>query len=142
MKKFSALVLTGALALGGVTAVEMIKPTNQVAASADWGFPDYRYIHHNANYMPELAVGDLEHGQTFSATIRESYIDSGLLRIYRIGDNNELQLIKQVNDSNSTKGIGTFTAPINSTYAPGTYTAVLKVGNNYYHGGTFKISRF
>ncbi|MFI2801151.1 hypothetical protein ACH2G3_25230 [Bacillus cereus] len=42
MKKFSTLVLTGALALGGLTTVEMIKPTNQVAAATDWGFPDYR----------------------------------------------------------------------------------------------------
>ncbi|MDT3498676.1 DUF5065 family protein [Bacillus toyonensis] len=139
MKKFSALVLTGALAVGGLTAVEMIKPTNQVAAASDWGFPDYRVIHHNAEYMPELAVGNLRQGQTFSATIRKNYIDSGLLRIYRIGYNNELYLIKQVNDSNSSKGIGTFTAPINSTYAPGTYTTLLKVGNNYYHGGTFEI---
>ncbi|MEH6889419.1 DUF5065 family protein [Bacillus sp. JJ864] len=142
MKKISTLVLTGALALGGLTAVEMIKPTNQVAAASDWGFPDYRAIHHNAEYMPELAVGNLKHGQTFSATIRKNYIDSGLLRIYRVGYNNELYLIKQVNDSNSTSGIGTFTAPINSTYGPGTYTALLKVGNNYYHGGTFEIKMF
>lgn len=136
MKKFSALVLTGALAVGGLTAVEMIKPTNQVAAASDWGFPDYRYIHHNAEYMPELAVGDLRPGQRFSATIRKVDIDSGLLRIYRVGSNNELHLIKQVNDSNSSRGIGTFNVPIDS---PGTYTALLKAGNNYYHGGTFKV---
>ncbi|HFU7072804.1 TPA: DUF5065 family protein [Bacillus cereus] len=94
-------------------------------------------MHHNAEYMP--AVGNLRQGQTLSATIRKHNIDSGLLRIYRIVYNNELYLIKQVNDSNSNKGIETFTAPINSTYASGTYTTLLKVGNNYYNGGTFKV---
>ncbi|PFD12655.1 DUF5065 domain-containing protein, partial [Bacillus thuringiensis] len=60
-----------------MTTVEMIKPTNQVAAATDWGFPDYGYIHHNAIYMPELAVSDLRNGQTFSVTIRNSHIDYG-----------------------------------------------------------------
>ncbi|MFJ8369559.1 DUF5065 family protein [Bacillus cereus] len=142
MKKFSTLVLTGALALGGLTTVEMIKPTNQVAAATDWGFPDYRYIHHNAIYMPELAVSDLRNGQMFSVTIRNSHIDYGILRIYRIDDNNNLQIIDEIKDTNSTRGIGTFTTKINPTYTPGTYTALLKVGKNYYHGGTFKIKVF
>lgn len=41
MKKISALVITGALAVGGLTAVEMIKPTNQIAAASDWGFESF-----------------------------------------------------------------------------------------------------
>ncbi|HDR8052648.1 TPA: DUF5065 family protein [Bacillus cereus] len=36
---------------------------------------------------------------------------------------------------------GRFVTPITSVYEPGSYVTVMKLGENYYHDGSFKIKK-
>ncbi|PFY68962.1 hypothetical protein COL61_25155 [Bacillus wiedmannii] len=44
-------------------------------------------------------------------------------------------------DSGTAHNYGRFVTPITSVYEPGSYVAVMKLGENYYYGGSFKIKK-
>ena len=101
-------------------------------------------LHHNADFIEELAVGDLKHGDTFDVTIYTGGKDTGIVKIYQLSgnENDEINLhrYKTIYDSGLKHNYGRFVTPITKAYNPGTYVAVMKLGENYYYGGSFKIS--
>lgn len=50
-----------------------------------------------------------------------------------------MQRYKTIYDTGTKHNYGIFVTPITSIYEPGSYAAVMKLGENYYYGGSFKI---
>ncbi|RFT61727.1 DUF5065 family protein [Bacillus clarus] len=112
----------------------------------DWRYQEFFLIHHNADYRIELAVGNLKHGDTFDVTTQVSGTDKGIIKLYRVdysdSDYGDLQRYKTIQPSDTgNPNYSKFTTPITNVYEPGSYVAVLKVGEDYYYGGKFTISR-
>ncbi|HDR7367755.1 hypothetical protein CON62_15975 [Bacillus toyonensis] len=51
------------------------------------------------------------------------------------------QLYKTIYDTGIDHNHGRFVTPITSFYEPGSYVAVMKLGENYYYRGSFKIKK-
>ncbi|MCU5446526.1 DUF5065 family protein [Bacillus cereus] len=72
--------MIGALTVGGFLYSNTIgtlppasaesQPTQKESRFLDtWRWQNYFLLHHNADFIEELAVGDLKHGDTFDVTI-------------------------------------------------------------------------
>lgn len=48
---------------------------------------------------------------------------------------------KTIYDSGTAHNYGRFVPPITSVYKPGSYVAVMKLGENYYYGGSLRITK-
>ncbi|ABY46540.1 DUF5065 family protein [Bacillus mycoides] len=112
----------------------------------DWQWQNYFSLHHNADFLQELALGDLKQGDTFDIRIYTGGKDTGIVKIYRLSeDENEvvnMQRYKTIYDTGTKHNYGRFVTPITSVYKPGSYVAVMKLGENYYYyGGSFKIKK-
>ncbi|MFE4764041.1 DUF5065 family protein [Bacillus mycoides] len=155
MKLLGKVAIIGTLAIGGITYSSTIGTITPASAESqriqketpvldNWQWQNYFLLHHNADFIEELAVGDLKHGGTFDVTIYTGGKDTGIVKIYRLSANeNEeinMQRYKTIYDSGISHNYGRFITPITSVYKPGTYVAVMKLGENYYYGGSFKIS--
>ncbi|KFM95139.1 DUF5065 family protein [Bacillus clarus] len=154
MKKLKSAVLIGALTIGGFTASGVFSIPNQASAAAvksspvvdDWRWQSFFLLHHNADYRAELAVGTLRHGDTFDITCEVGGFDNGIVKIYRInsiGDGmDELQRFITIQGKDTGQHFKSrFTTPITTVYTPGSYVAVLKVGEHYYYGDAFEITK-
>ncbi|KFM95108.1 DUF5065 family protein [Bacillus clarus] len=151
MRKFSKVVLAGALAFGGFAAVELIKPTTQVQAAIqdDWPFKTYLELHHNINLDSNLSVGNKKHGQTITINDSIGGGDEATVKIYRVLEDGSLHRYKTITDSNPDEYTATFTTPITTAYDPGTYVVVLqytfefegRIGYEYSYGSLFQITK-
>lgn len=157
MKKLKTLALIGALTIGGFTASGLFSANQASAATPDpvqrafvipddWDYSTNFEIHHNTDFISELAVGTLRHGGKFDVTINVGGVSNGVVKLYRLDPNGsdygDLQRYKTIYATNTgNHNSSRFTTPITTGFAPGTYVAVLKVGNSYYHGGTFQITK-
>ncbi|MBX9158733.1 DUF5065 family protein [Bacillus cereus group sp. MYBK15-3] len=156
MKKLKTLALIGALTIGGFTASGLFS-SNQAAAATpqnvqyavadDWGFPTYQHVHHNADYRQELNLGTLRIGSTLDINVEVGGVDNGILKLYYIDPNGvsdygDLQRYKTIYGAEAGHhNFSRFTTPITNVYPPGDYVAVLKVGDSFYYGGKFKITK-
>lgn len=151
MKSLGKVALIGALTLGSFVATGLVSSPAKAASPVtvapavvdDWAWQTYFSLHHNADYRQELAVGTLKVGDTFDITTYVGGKDVGVVKIYRVGDQEygDLQRYKTIQASDAGNHYySRFTTPITNVYTPGTYTAVLKVGDNYYYGGKFTIT--
>ncbi|HDR7321001.1 TPA: DUF5065 family protein [Bacillus toyonensis] len=52
-----------------------------------------------------------------------------------------MQRYKTIYDTGTEHNHGRFVTPITSVYEPGSYVAVMKLGESYYYGGSFKIKK-
>ncbi|HDR4423758.1 DUF5065 family protein [Bacillus sp. CH126_4D] len=156
MKLLKKSTIIGALTIGGVLLSSTIYTITPVSAQSqltqkvspyldNWRWQNYFLLHHNADFIEELAVGDLKHGDTFDVTIYTGGKDTGIVKIYQLSgnENDEINLhrYKTMYDSGLKHDYGRFVTPITKVYTPGTYVAVMKLGENYYYGGSFKISK-
>ncbi|PEM31367.1 DUF5065 family protein [Bacillus wiedmannii] len=156
MKLLRQSTIIGALTVGGFLFSNTISTITPVSAESqltqkesrfldNWQWQSYFLLHHNADFIEELAVGDLKHGDTFDVTIYTGGKDTGIVKIYQLSENenNEINLhrYKTIDDSGLKHNYGRFVTPITKVYNPGTYVAVMKLGENYYYGGSFKISK-
>ncbi|PEI65899.1 DUF5065 domain-containing protein [Bacillus wiedmannii] len=157
MKLLRQSTIIGALTVGGFLFSNTIGTLPPVSAesqltqtesrfSDNWRWQSYFLLHHNADFIEELAVGNLKHGDTFDVTIYTGGKDTGIVKIYQLNENenNEINLhrYKTIYDSGLKHNYGRFVTPITKVYNPGTYVAVMKLGENYYYyGGSFKISK-
>ncbi|MDI6676806.1 DUF5065 family protein [Bacillus wiedmannii] len=156
MKLLRQSTIIGALTGGGFLFSNTISTITPVSAESqltqkesrildNWRWQSYFLLHHNADFIEELAVGDLKHGDTFDVTIYTGGKDTGIVKIYQLSENenNEINLhrYKTIYDSGLKHDYGRFVTPITKVYNPGTYVAVMKLGENYYYGGSFKISK-
>ncbi|KEK24734.1 DUF5065 family protein [Bacillus gaemokensis] len=158
MEKLKSVALIGALTIGSFTTIGVFSTPNQALAATsstvqkaspvvdDWRWQSFFLLHHNADYRAELAVGTLRHGDTFDVTSEVGGIDNGIIKIYRInyiGDGlDELQRFKTIQGGEAGHHFySRFTTPITTVYTPGDYVAVLKVGDHYYYGGKFQITK-
>ncbi|SCC28485.1 DUF5065 family protein [Bacillus wiedmannii] len=156
MKLLRQSTIIGALTVGGFLFSNTISTITPVSAESqftqkesrfldNWQWQSYFLLHHNADFIEELAVGDLKHGDTFDVTIYTGGKDTGIVKIYQLSENenNEINLhrYKTIYDSGLKHNYGRFVTPITKVYNPGTYVAVMKLGENYYYGGSFKISK-
>ncbi len=106
----------------------------------DWPWQTYFLLHHNADYLQELAPGRLKQGGTFNTTVYIGGKDEGVVKIYRLNGEGELQRYKTISAGEAGHHYySRFTTPITTVYTPGTYVAVLKVDNSCYYGGSFQI---
>jgi len=48
---------------------------------------------------------------------------------------------KTIYDSGTAHNYGRFVTPITSVYKPGSYVAVMELGENYYYGGSLRITK-
>ncbi|MDA2240254.1 DUF5065 family protein [Bacillus cereus group sp. Bc222] len=80
MKLLRQSTIIGALTVGGFLFSNTIgtlppasaesQPTQKESRFLDtWRWQNYFLLHHNADFIEELAVGDLKHGDTFDVTI-------------------------------------------------------------------------
>ena len=80
MKFLRQSTIIGALTVGGFLYSNTIgtlppasaesQPTQKESRFLDtWRWQNYFLLHHNADFIEELAVGDLKHGDTFDVTI-------------------------------------------------------------------------
>ncbi|MBJ8073635.1 MULTISPECIES: DUF5065 family protein [Bacillus cereus group] len=156
MKLLGKVAIIGALTIGGSVFPYTIGKITPASAESqfiqkaspffdDWQWQNYFSLHHNADFLQELAVGDLKHGDTFDITIYTGGKDTGIVKIYRLNeDENEvvnMQRYKTIYDTGTEHNYGRFVTPITSVYKPGSYVAVMKLGENYYYGGSFKITK-
>ncbi|MGN4443727.1 DUF5065 family protein [Bacillus cereus group sp. MYBK79-1] len=156
MKFLKKSTIIGALTVGGVLFSNTIYTITPVSAQSqltqkvspfldNWQWQNYFLLHHNADFIEELAVGDLKHGDTFDVTIYTGGKDTGIVKIYQLSGNENdkinLHRYKTIYDSGLKHNYGRFVTPITKAYNPGTYVAVMKLGENYYYGGSFKISK-
>ncbi|MBJ8109497.1 DUF5065 family protein [Bacillus cereus group sp. N6] len=156
MKILRQSTIIGALTVGGFLFSNTIATLPPVSAESqltqkesrfldNWQWQSYFLLHHNADFIEELAVGDLKHGDTFDVTIFTGGKDTGIVKIYQLSgnENDEINLhrYKTIYDSGLKHNYGRFVTPITKAYNPGTYVAVMKLGENYYYGGSFKISK-
>ncbi|EEK78808.1 DUF5065 domain-containing protein [Bacillus cereus] len=156
MKLLKKSTIIGALAVGGFLFSNTISTMPPVSAqsqftqkesrfSDNWRWQNYFLLHHNADFLKELAVGDLKHGDTFDVTLYTGGKDTGIVKIYQLSRNENdkinLHRYKTIYDSGLKHNYGRFVTPITKAYTPGTYVAVMKLGENYYYGGSFKISK-
>ncbi|WP_242243670.1 DUF5065 family protein [Bacillus cereus group sp. BfR-BA-01309] len=156
MKLLGKVAIIGALTIGGsvfsytagsITPAsaesQFIQKTSPVFD--DWQWQNYFLLHHNADFLQELAVGDLKHGDILDIKIYTGSKDKGIIKIYRLReDENEvvnMQRYKTIYDTGTEHNYGRFVTPITSVYEPGLYVAVMKLGDNYYYGGSFKIKK-
>ncbi|WP_377865663.1 DUF5065 family protein [Bacillus sp. R86525] len=156
MKLLKQSTIIGALTVGGFLFSNTISTIPPVSAESqliqkesqftdNWRWQSYFLLHHNADFLEELAVGDLKHGDTFDVNIYTGGKDTGIVKIYQLSRNENdginLHRYKTIYDSGITHNYGRFVTPITTVYNPGTYVAVMKLGENYYYGGSFKISK-
>ncbi|GCF77740.1 DUF5065 domain-containing protein [Bacillus cereus] len=156
MKLLKQSTIIGALTVGGFLFSNTISTIPPVSAESqliqkesqftdNWRWQSYFLLHHNADFLEELAVGDLKHGDTFDVNIYTGGKDTGIVKIYQLSGNENdginLHRYKTIYDSGITHNYGRFVTPITTVYNPGTYVAVMKLGENYYYGGSFKISK-
>lgn len=156
MKLLRQSTIIGALTVGGFLFSNTISTITPVSAESqltqkesrildNWRWQSYFLLHHNADFIEELAVGDLKHGDTFDVNIYTGGKDTGIVKIYQLSENenNEINLhrYKTIYDSGLKHNYGRIVTPITKVYNPGTYVAVMKLGENYYYGGSFKISK-
>ncbi|PER16355.1 DUF5065 domain-containing protein [Bacillus cereus] len=156
MKLLKQSTIIGALTVGGFLFSNTISTIPPVSAESqltqkesqftdNWRRQSYFLLHHNADFLEELAVGDLKHGDTFDVNIYTGGKDTGIVKIYQLSGNENdginLHRYKTIYDSGITHNYGRFVTPITTVYNPGTYVAVMKLGENYYYGGSFKISK-
>ncbi|MDH4421880.1 DUF5065 family protein [Bacillus cereus] len=156
MKLLKQSAIIGALIVGGFLFSDTISTTTPVSAESEliqkrspildtWQWQNYFSLHHNADFLQELAVGNLKQGDTFDVNIYTGGKDTGIVKIYRLSENENdeinLHRYKTIYDSGLSHNYGRFVTPITKVYNPGTYVAVMKLGENYYYGGSFKISK-
>lgn len=156
IKLYFKATLIGALTIGGsvfsytagsITTASAESQFIQKASlvSDDWQWQNYFLLHHNADFLQELAVGDLKHGDTLDIRIYTGGKDKGIVKIYRLSeDENEvvnMQRYKTIYDTGTEHNYGRFVTTITSVYEPGSYVAVMKLGENYYYGGSYKIKK-
>ncbi|MBJ8009596.1 DUF5065 family protein [Bacillus cereus] len=156
MKLLGKVAIIGALTIGGSVFPYTIGKIISASAESqfiqkaspvfnDWQWQNFFLLHHNADFLQELAVGDFKHGDTFDITIYTGGKDTGIVKIYRLNeDENEvvnMQRYKTIYDSGTEHNYSRFVTPITSVYKPGSYVAVMKLGENYYYGGSFKITK-
>ncbi|PDY08481.1 DUF5065 domain-containing protein [Bacillus cereus] len=156
MKLLKQSTIIGALTVGGFLFSNTISTIPPVSAESqliqkesqftdNWRWQSYFLLHHNADFLEELAVGDLKHGDTFDVNIYTGGKDTGIVKIYQLSGNEDdeinLHRYKTIYDSGLKHNYGRFVTPITKVYTPGTYVAVMKLGENYYYGGSFKISK-
>lgn len=88
-------------------------------------------------------MGDLKHGDILNIRIYTGGKDKAIVKVYRLReDENEvvnMQRYKTIYDTGTEHSYGRFVTPITSAYEPGSNVAVMKLGENYYYGGSFKI---
>jgi len=151
MKKLCSFALIGALTFSGFIVLDSTLPDKARAevntikqASAivdDWPWQTYFLLHHNVDYLQELAPGTLKQGGTFDTTVYIGGKDVGVVKIYRLNGEGKLQRYKTISAGEAGHHYySRFTTPITTVYTPGTYVAVLKVDNSYYYGGSFQIT--
>lgn len=156
MKLLGKVAIIGALTIGGSVFSYTVGGSTPASAESqfiqkaspvfdNWQWQNYFLLHHNADFLQELAVGDLKHGDTFDITIYTGGKDTGIVKIYRLSeDENEvvnMQRYKTIYDTGTEHNYGRFVTPITSVYKPGSYVAVMKLGENSYYGGSFKIKK-
>ncbi|MBS9807126.1 DUF5065 family protein [Bacillus toyonensis] len=152
MNKLCSYALVGALTFSGLIVLDSKLPDKaraevhaiQAASPVldDWQWQTYFLLHHNANYLQELAPGTLKQGGTFDTTVYTGGKDVGVVKIYRLNENGELQRYKTISAGEAGNHYySRFTTPITTVYTPGTYVAVLKVDTSYYYGGSFQITK-
>ncbi|PEB52332.1 DUF5065 domain-containing protein [Bacillus pseudomycoides] len=156
MKTLEKVALIGTIALGGITSVGLLETPKQVSAATKtvkpiqyappvvdgWRWETFFEIHHNADYLQELAVGNLKHGDSFDVNVQTGGKDTGIVKIYRINENGALQRYKTIYDSHTEHHYnGRFITKITPVYKPGKYVAIMKLGDQYYYGGAFNISK-
>ncbi len=94
-------------------------------------------------------MGDLKHGDILNIRIYTGGKDKAIVKVY-LGctpyrlreDENEvvnMQRYKTIYDTGTEHSYDRFVTPITSAYEPGSNVAVMKLGENYYYGGSFKI---
>ncbi|PED18040.1 DUF5065 family protein [Bacillus toyonensis] len=150
MKSFKVMALAGTLALGGITAVELLQPSTQVQAAVTDNWP-YKYFPelHNVTENANLNLGNLKHGQTINIKANLGARSQATVKIYRVMEDFSLARYKTITDSDSNENTATFTTPITSAYDPGNYVAVMQyswevegqINYTYFTGGMFKISK-
>ncbi|MGE7891630.1 DUF5065 family protein [Bacillus cereus] len=152
MNKLCSYALVGALTFSGLIVLDSTLPDKaraevhaiQAASPVldDWQWQTYFLLHHNANYLQELAPGTLKQGGTFDTTVYTGGKDVGVVKIYRLNENGELQRYKTISAGEAGHHYySRFTTPITTVYTPGTYVTVLKVETSYYYGGSFQITK-
>lgn len=152
MNKLCSYALVGALTFSGLIVLDSTLPDKaraevhaiQAASPVldDWQWQTYFLLHHNANHLQELAPGTLKQGGTFDTTVYTGGKDVGVVKIYRLNENSELQRYKTISAGEAGHHYySRFTTPITTVYTPGTYVAVLKVDTSYYYGGSFQITK-
>ncbi|MDT3496781.1 DUF5065 family protein [Bacillus toyonensis] len=150
MKSFKVMALAGTLALGGITAVELLQPSTQAQAAVTDNWP-YKYFPelHNVSETADLNFGNLKHGQTINIKANLGARSEATVKIYRVMEDFSLARYKTITDSDSNENTATFTTPITSAYDPGNYVAVMQyswevegqINYIYFTGGMFKISK-
>jgi hypothetical protein len=156
MKLLGKVAIIGALTIGGsvfsytVGSITPASAESQFIQKAspvfdDWQWQNYFSLHHNADFLQELAVGDMKHGDTFDISIYTGGKDTGIVKIYRLSEDENgivnMQRYKTIYDTGTEHNYGRFVTPITSVYKPGSYVAVMKLRENYYYGGSFKIKK-
>ncbi|MEH7030404.1 DUF5065 family protein, partial [Bacillus wiedmannii] len=80
--------------------------------SDDWQWQNYFLLHHNADFLQELAVGDLRYGDTLDIRIYTGGKAKGIVKIYRLSeDENEvvnMQRYKTIYDTGTEHNYGRF----------------------------------
>ncbi|HFU7086813.1 DUF5065 domain-containing protein [Bacillus anthracis] len=150
MKSFKVMALAGTLALGGVTAVELLQPSIQAQAAVIDNWP-YKYFPelHNVTDSAVLNLGNLKHGQTINIKTNLGARSEATVKIYRVMDDFSLARYKTITDSDSNENTATFTTQITSAYDPGNYVAVMQyswesegqMNYTYFTGEMFTISK-
>ncbi|MEC3459342.1 DUF5065 family protein, partial [Bacillus thuringiensis] len=131
MKKLCSFALIGALTFSGFIVLDSTLPDKARAevntikqASAvvdDWPWQTYFLLHHNADYIQELAPGRLTQGGTFDTTVYIGGKDVGVVKIYRLNGEGELQRYKTISAGEAGHHYySRFTTPITTVYTPGT----------------------
>lgn len=150
MKKLGQFALIGALTLGSFAATGLVSSPAKAATSVtaaspvadDWSVKTYADLLRGATYMPELAVGDLKHGDTFDTTIEIGGKEEAIVKLFYIHPNGELQRYKTIQGEDiGSHFVNRYQTPITTVYTPGLYTAVMKIGNSYYFGAQFRITQ-
>ena len=89
-----------------------------------------------------ISPGRLKQGGTFDTTVYIGGKDVGVVKIYRLNGEGELQRYKTISAGEAGHHYySRFTTPITTVYTPGTYVAVLKIDTSYYYGGSFQITK-
>jgi Domain of unknown function (DUF5065) len=146
MKKVGSMIMAGAIALGAVGTVDLVKPTQVAAATDEWGFTTLGSVSMGSTYDNMGFASTYKWGQTYSANryLSESHVNVAM-KIFKVGtDGWTLTRYKTLYpDANRN-----YSVTFGSTYPPGKYIAIEQIVNQidgvstyYLNSGQFTITQ-